>query len=326
MECLKLEILNVIYGMNLNIDKDQLDKKITKVLSMYDIRAAKDININLDIQEKIEYFLNAKKLEGLSPLTLKGYRLILLKFAKRVNRDTSAITVNDIREYLSLFQNNKASTISTIISTLKSLFGWLYEEEVIIRDITKKIKSPKKEKRLPKALSIEELETLRDACKTPRERALLETLYATGCRLSEVSAMNRNDIDISDGSCKVIGKGNKERIVYFSAKARIYVRKYLMHRFDTEEALFVTERKPSRRVGNRAIQCEIAKIAARTNINKSIHPHIFRHTLATTMLNNGADLVTVQNILGHSDPATTQIYARISEKTKHDNYLKYHVQ
>ena len=179
---------------------------------------------------------------------------------------------------------------------------------------------------MPKALTIEELEIIREACLTHRERALVEVYYATGARLSEVQKLNKDDIDWQTMSVRVIGKGNKERTVYFSFKATYHLKKYLMHRVDTEPALFITERKPYRRLSNRGIQREIGKIAARSGIQKKVHPHVFRHTFATLLLNNGADIVSVQGLLGHADPATTQIYAQITDEKRKQAHKQFLVQ
>lgn len=167
---------------------------------------------------------------------------------------------------------------------------------------------------------------LREACKTPRERAMIEVFYATGCRLSEIQQLDRRDIDWQAKSAKVIGKGNKEREVYFSWKAAYHLKKYLNSRNDIVPALFITERKPYRRLSKRGFQREIKLIALRAGIQKNVHPHVYRHTFATLTLNNGADLSTVQSLLGHSNPGTTQIYAQLSSGRKREQYQRYLVQ
>jgi len=229
-----------------------------------------------------------------------------------------------IRIYLGQFDKLKSSSMAKKLSIIKSFLGWLTSEEIISRDPTKKIKPPKKEKRLPKALLIDELEMIREACTTPRERALIEVMYASGCRLSEVVKMNKEDIDYQSMSTTVIGKGNKERTVYFSAKALYHLKKYLMQRLDSDPALFVTERKPNRRLSSRGIEREVKVIAGKSEVKKNVYPHILRHTFATLLINNGASLVAVQELLGHEDPATTLIYARLSDekiKQSHKQYL-----
>jgi integrase/recombinase XerD len=313
--------LIILYSNN---REKELKDKMKECLLNYNIKYK--YNDDMDIHSKIEMFLNAKKLEGLSKLTLDSYKLNLNIFAKYINKNIKNITTNDIREYLTIYDNYKVSSLSTIISTLKSFFNWLVGEEILEKDPMVKIKLPKKQKRIIKALTIEELEIIRDACETLRESALVNTMYATGCRLQEIVDMNKGDINWQDGSIKVIGKGDKERIVYLNYKAMYNLKKYLKSRNDNCEALFVTIRKPIKRLGNRAIQREIKNIADRTNINKNIHPHIFRHTLASLLLQQGADISTIQSILGHESLNTTQIYAQITEQHKHEEYKKYVIQ
>ena len=290
------------------------DKEIRAILDQYVIINKVVLDGGRDIKDKMRIFLSAKRLEGLSKNTIDGYRMHILRFANEVGKRTEDITSADIRSYLGQYTELKNSTISTMLSVFKSFFSWLSSERVIPFNPAQQIKPPKKEKRLPKALTPEELETIRENCMTVRQKALVEVLYSTGCRLSELVAMNKTDINYSSHTAKVIGKGNKERTVYFSWKALRYLKEYLNTRTDDNVALFVTERKPHKRIGDRGIQLEIEKIAARACLNKDVHPHVFRHTLATHLLADGADLVTVQKILGHEDPATTQIYATVTEQ------------
>ncbi|MDD9312661.1 tyrosine-type recombinase/integrase [Cytobacillus firmus] len=305
------------------VNIEQVKNKLSKILTRYHVKKVEKTEIHPDLTDKIQLFLSAKKLEGLSSITLDSYLLELNTFSKKVKKRVEDITTAEIRVFLGSFEHLKLSSVSRKLSVLKSFFGWLTAEEFLQRDPTTKIKPPKKEKRLPKALSIEELEMLRESCKTNRQRAFLEILYATGCRLSEVHALNKSDINYRTSSCRVIGKGNKEREVYFSPKAMYHLRKYLMNRTDDSEALMVTERKPYRRLSQRGIQREIGIIAKQAGLDKKISPHTMRHTFATLTLNNGADIAAVQALLGHEDPATTQIYAQLTEEKKRDAHKKY---
>ncbi|GAB6170891.1 tyrosine-type recombinase/integrase [Paradesulfitobacterium aromaticivorans] len=308
------------------LDKQELQNSLTGIFAQYDIKPAPLPNGHPDLAAKIKLFLAGKRLEGLSELTLKGYALDLRIFAEHVQKATVDITTADIRAYLGEFNGLKTSSLSGKLSVLKSFFGWLTSEEILPRDPSRKIKPPKKEKRMPKALTIEELEMIREACKTPRERAMIEVYYATGARLSEVQRLNRDDIDWQTMSVRVIGKGNKERTVYLSFKATYHLKKYLMRRTDDEPALFITERQPYRRLSNRGIQREIKIIAERSGVKKNVHPHVLRHTFATLLLNNGADLVSVQGLLGHEDPATTQIYAQVTDEKRKSAHKQFLVQ
>lgn len=322
-EQLLSECVSAIYESVPNSSLDELRNKFSSIISKYNIHKIDSDKIHPDLSDKIAMFLSSKKLEGLSPLTLSGYKLDLNKFADYTKKKTDEITTADIRSYLSKFSDLKMSTIGKKLSTLKSFFSWLTSEEILQRDPTTRLKSPKTEKRLPKALTVEELEMMREACMTNRQRAFLEFAYASGCRLSEIQNLNRNCVNIQSMSCHVIGKGNKEREVYLSFKALYHLKKYLNARNDECEALLVTERKPHRRLSNRAIQREIDIITKNAGIEKRVSPHTLRHTFATLMLNNGAELVAIQELLGHSSPDTTMKYARISEERKRQQHKRY---
>lgn len=320
------EVVAMLHELIPTINIHNIKNELSVIFSKYHVTKIELQEVHPDLHEKIQLFLSSKRLEGLSPITLEGYELDLKIFAEHVKKKTDEITAADIRVFLGSFSHLKLSSIAKKLSVLKSFFGWLASEEIIQRDPTKKLKPPKQEKRLPKALTIEELEMLREACKTTRQRAFLEVLYATGCRLSEVQALNRSDVNYQTLSCRVIGKGNKEREVYFSFKAVYHLRKYLMARTDNEPALFITERKPYRRLSKRGIQREIALIAENAGLGKKVSPHTLRHTFATLTLNNGAELAAVQALLGHEDPATTQVYAQLTDEKKREQHKKYLVQ
>lgn len=301
------QVTQSLFGICPGVDLVDLRSKLSEIISEYDIKRVEPEHANPDLKEKIDLFLAGKQLEGLSKITLDGYKIHLRIFAEGVKKKVDDVTTADIRVYLARYKEQKIATISTKLSVLKSFFGWLTAEEILSRDPTTKIKPPKKEKRLPKALSI-------------------EVLYATGCRLSEVYAINRKDIDYNTHSCRVIGKGNKEREVYFSFKAMFHLKKYLLNRSDLEPALIITERQPYRRLSKRGIQREIGMIASVAGLEKKVSPHTLRHTFATLTLNNGADLVAVQELLGHENPATTQIYASITAERKREQHRKHLVQ
>lgn len=273
-----------------------------------------------DVEERMMIFLASKRLEGKSEKTLYNYRLILQKFASYVHKPISAVTVMDLRMYLAATTKNlKPGSINTIMSCFKSFFGWLELEEYIPKNPTRKLKPFKQPIRIRKSLTVEELEKLRDSCRTVRERALLEFIFSTGCRVAEVVGTNIEDLSFTENSLRVVGKGDKEREVYFSPKAKLYLEKYLDTRKDACPALFVSIRYPVHGIGSRAIEREIGKIAERAGFDKAVFPHLLRHTMATLAIASGAKLTTVQHLLGHQDPSTTQIYAETSlEDVKHE--------
>ncbi len=271
-----------------------------------------------NINEKIFLYLAAKRLDGLSPHSLKSYKIQLTRFSRFIQKDIENITTMDIRMYMTSYAKTgvKNSTMSTMLSALKAFFTWLEDEEYILKSPLRKIKAIKTNKYVRKALTAEEFEMLRDAASTNlRDRALVEFFYSTGCRLDEVQPLNKSSIDWSTSRVIVLGKGRKERPVRLNAKAKVSLWKYLNSRTDNDDALFVSERQPHARLGRRAIERTFSELGAKAGITKPVYPHLMRHTTASNMLNNGASLAVVQRYLGHESPVTTQIYAQLNVDT-----------
>lgn len=325
----KLRLLNDVQSLVgticPDVDINKLTIRMEEVLSNYEATRKTYEQLGEDLPEKVDMFISAMKIEGLSDLTIMDYQLELSLFTKHCKKAATQVTTIDIRSYLSSLDGIMSSTVGKKLSVLKSFFGWLVREEVLLRDPTIKVKLPKKPKRLPKSLTVEELEIVRDSCRTYRERALIEVMYSTGCRLSEVSNMKRSDINTQSMSVKVIGKGDKERHVYLSSKAMYHLQKYLMNRLDDCDYLFVTIRKPIRKMSDDSIQLEIRKIEKRSNIDKKISPHTFRHTFAQLSMDAGIDLADLQQLLGHSNPATSLMYSAVSEERKQQAHRRFHV-
>jgi len=330
-QMLKNEIIIKIVG-KLDLEYGELFNQgkvksiLEEILYDYEVKPKETSLVVVDnLKDKIVLYLASKKIDGLSNITLMSYGQHLKRFANYIRKNVEDITAMDIRMYLANYAKTgvKNSTLATESNILRGFFTWLENEEYIHKSPMRKIKSIKTEKRIRKALTQEELEILREGCKNIRQKALLEFLFSTGCRLSEVVNVNKDDVNWQSLSLKVIGKGNKERTVYINAKAKVYLKKYIMSRLDNSEALFVSERKPYNRLQNRAIQNEINKIAEQSKLNKNIYPHLLRHTAATHWLNSGMDITVVQEILGHEEASTTQIYAQISNIEVEHQYRKY---
>ncbi|APQ97816.1 site-specific tyrosine recombinase/integron integrase [Clostridium botulinum] len=319
-------VIKLVGKLSLEIpDIDQLKVRniVEEVLYRYSILPEETGLVSGDIEEKPRIYLASKKLDGLSIKTLKNYRYNLIIFGDYLRKPLAAINTMDLRMFLAVrCKSMKATSVNGQISILKSFFAWLHDEEYIPKNPAKKLKQTKEPKRLRHAMTEEEVELLRQASKTDRERALIEFLISTGCRLSEVVGVNKDDINWHEMSLNVIGKGNKERKVYFSTKAKILLKKYLLTREDNNEALFVTSKRPHGRLGGRSIQREIKKIAKRAEIDKSIYPHLFRHSFATCKINSGMPLPVLQHIMGHENPSTTQVYAQLSEENIKYEYKK----
>lgn len=294
-----------------------------EVLYKYDVIPQETALITSDIEDKLHMYLAIKKLDGLSIKTLKNYELNLLIFASFIKKPIATVNTMDIRIFLvQRCKELKASSTNGQISILKSFFGWLHNEEYIPKNPMNKIKQTKEPKKLRHALNDEEVENLRQVCKTDREKALIEFLISTGCRLSEATQINIDMINWSDRSIYVIGKGNKERQVYFSIKSKILLKKYLKNRKGCNEALFISERAPYGRLGNRAVESIIHKIAIRAQFDKAVFPHLFRHSFATHNLNAGMPLPILQKLMGHSSGDTTMIYAEMSEENVRHEYRR----
>lgn len=309
-----------------DIDTVKLKINMEAVLDKFSVKLKTPEQMEDDLLSNIRLYISAKQLEGLSELTLSDYYRELIMFEYFVNKSTIQITTSDIRRYLASNDTVMASTNGKKLSVIKSFFAWMVDEEIILRNPAARIKTMKQPKRLPKSLTQIELEKIREATKTLRERALVEVMYSTGCRLSEVSNMKREGVDWSNGSMKVIGKGDKERIVYLTPKAQYHLKQYLDECKEKEnncEFLFSTQRRPYRQMKNKTIQDEVDKIAARTDVKKNVTPHVFRHTFATLAMENGIELGDLQQLLGHENANTTLKYAQVSEERKQHAHKRF---
>ena len=265
------------------------------------------------LQRSVESFLVAKRIDGLADKTLKNYREILGAFAADLDRPAGRITTDDIRGYIGRLaaRGLRSSSIQTHINTLRSFFVWLELEDQIRKNPMRRIKSLKidrMEARRP--VEPEELERLRDGCRGYRERALVEFLASSGCRLSELLGIRVDQVDWQRRSVQVLGKGGKRRTVYFSVRAGLMLREYLARRRGGE-ALFASERAPYAALSARSVESALRRIGERAGLARRVHPHILRHTFATEALRGGMDLTIIQRLLGHSDPKTTLIYAEL---------------
>lgn len=301
----------------------EFHQKVTELISEYDVTPVKTKSGEGDILIHMDYFLSAKRYEDLANGTLENYERTIRKlYISFPNYKVSEITLNDLRNHVvNLDGLKKSSSRNSEISRIKAFFAWLKYEDYIVRDPALKLKLSKEPALLKRGLTIIELEKMRNACETTRERALIELLFATGCRISEIQGLNIGEINFEDNTIRLIGKGSKERIVCFTEKSSYYLEQYFNEHpnYTKDSAIFVSERKPHQRLKRRALQVIIKKVADRTDIDISVHPHRFRHTMATLSLQSGVDLTTVQTLLGHSSPDQTLIYAKQSlENIKHE--------
>ena len=317
-------MIKLIDSININYTNQQIiERVLVELLQDYTVvKNVTSLTIS-DIPEKITMYLQAKKLEGISDLTLQNYFYFLRKLSEHTRKQVCDITLNDLRMFIfKECENVKPSTANTKVAYLQSFFKWMVDEEIIDKDPSRKLPQVKLPKRLRNSLTVEDIEKLRLACTDTRERALIELLFSTGCRLSELVSINVDDLNFQDYSIRVIGKGNKERIVYFNDKAKVHIENYLKDKPGHSDALFVTCKKPYVRVGPRGIQKIINKIADKAGFDKSVFPHLFRHSMATLTLQNGASIVTIQKLLGHSSVVTTEKYAEANMDNVKFEYKK----
>lgn len=297
---------------------------ISRVLQEYSIVKRQD-NVT-DLPLAIKKFLFAKGIDGLSPKTLDNYQHSLNVFSSKVHITAKKISTDDMREYIVYLSSErclKESSLQTHINTLRSFFAWLLAEGAIRKNPMLKIKSLKiSKKNLRQSLSSDELERLRNSCVSYKERALVEFLVSTGCRLNELCAIDLADMDFYNKKVVVHGKGGKDRTVYFSARAKLMIEKYCAAR-KGGAALIVSDRKPYLPLKSRAIQRALQKIGERAELAHRVHPHLLRHTFATNALNSGMDITVIQKLLGHEDISTTQIYAHVSQETIRYEYDKF---
>lgn len=277
-------------------------------------------------EELLKAFIAAKRVEGCSEKSIKYYKTTLEVMLGKVDKSVKTIVTEDLREYLSEYQkNSKASkvTIDNIRRILSSFFSWLEDENYILKSPARRIHKIKTGKTVKETYTDEELELMRDHCDTSRDLAIIDLLASTGMRVGELVALNKKDIDFEKRECIVLGKGDKERKVYFDARAKIHLEEYLKERSDNNPALFVTLNQPNERLKISGVEIRVRKLGKELNINK-VHPHKFRRTLATRAIDKGMPIEQVQVLLGHTKIDTTLQYAMVNQnnvKMAHQKYI-----
>lgn len=270
-------------------------------------------------------FLDTKRLEGKSDSTLVRYHDICYMMIHTLNKPLSQIDATDLRYYLASYQKQRHvsnRTLDGIRRCLSSFFSWMAAEEIIGRNPCAAISQIKYTKVIKKPFSGPEMEKLKQACTNIRDTALIEFLYASGCRVSEVVRLNRTDINFQSGSAIVLGKGGKERTIYLTSVALMHLQSYLETRTDNNPCLFASLNTPNNRLSKAGIEAALKVIGKKAGV-KNVHPHRFRRTLATNMINRGAHMQDVAAILGHSDLKTTQVYCYISQQNVQAAYRQY---
>lgn len=316
------EVMNeVVCQMMPHLSNDQL-ALLKNVLEGVMLKKSDDSENDGDL---VESFIDAKRLEGCSERTLSFYRNTINKMCESIDKRIKAITTEDLRCYLSGYQNSNSVskvTIDNIRRNLSSFFSWLEDENYILKSPVRRIHRIKASTSVKETYSDEELEKLRDSCAEIRDLALIDILASTGMRVGELVRLNRADIDFNERECVVLGKGDKERMVYFDARTKIHLQNYLNERTDDEEALFVSLKAPFTRLEIGGVETRLKKLGEALNIDK-VHPHKFRRTMATTAIDKGMPIEQVQKLLGHEKIDTTLHYAMVKQSNVKNAHRKY---
>ncbi|MCR4874735.1 MAG: tyrosine-type recombinase/integrase [Clostridia bacterium] len=274
--------------------------------------------------ELLQLFETAKKVEGCSLTSLKYYLYILNTFLNKTTKLLNEITTDDIRNYLEAYSTTSISKVSmdNIRRVLSSFFAWLEEEDYIRKNPVKRIHKIKSLKIIKQAYSDENVENLKDNCSCLRDKVIIELLSSTGMRVGELVKLNINNIDFENKECIVLGKGGKQRKVYFDSKTKLHLQHYLDSRIDNDNALFVSMLKPFKRLQISGIEIMLRKLGFRTCI-ENVHPHRFRRTLATKAIDKGMPVEQVQILLGHTKIDTTMHYAIVDQTNVKNSYRRY---
>lgn len=323
-------LINEIEQAMLNVlDNEQLGQ-LRKVLN-YTFRNVcvtekEPLNAEGNNKALIENFIAAKKVEGCSDKSISYYKSTIINALKKIEKEVVHVTTDDLRGYLNDYQAESGAskvTVDNIRRILSSFFSWLEEENYIVKSPVRRIHKVKVGKTVKETYTDEALEQMRDHCSNARDLALIDLLASTGMRVGELVKLNRSDIDYQNRECIVTGKGDKQRKVYFDARTKIHLQKYVNGRTDTNEALFVSLLAPYNRLQISGVEIRLRQLGHELNIPK-VHPHKFRRTLATMAIDKGMPIEQVQHLLGHQSLDTTLQYAMVNQnnvKLSHHRFI-----
>jgi site-specific recombinase XerD len=273
----------------------------------------------------LNIFICAKRVEGCSEKSLKYYKSTIENMINIMKKPVRHILTEDIREYLSDYQKiNSCSkvTLDNIRRIISSFFSWLEDEDYILKSPVRRIHKIKTAKVVKETYSDENLEIMRDHSNNIRDLAMIDLLNSTGMRVGELVKLNIEDVNFDERECIVLGKGEKERKVYFDARTKIHLQNYINSRCDNNEALFASLLSPFNRLQISGVEIRLRQLGKKLNINK-VHPHKFRRTLATRAIDKGMPIEQVQQLLGHQKIDTTLQYAMVSQNNVKNSHRKY---
>lgn len=318
------KVVKILNEMSEYLSITQMKKLQEVILKVF---AEEDADkVEIPNEEFLKMFLDAKKIEGCSERTLQYYKVTVEHLLSQTEVAVRKITTEEIRAYLAEYQKNSQCTnvtIDNIRRNISSFFSWLEEEDYILKSPMKRIHKIKTKTVVKSVISDEGIEKLRDSCTEIRDLAIIDLLYSTGIRVGELVNLNIDDIDLEGRECVVYGKGDKERRVYFDAKAKVHLKEYIEKRNDNNSALFVTLDAPHDRLKISGVEIRLRQLGRQLDLER-IHPHKFRRTMATRAIDKGMPIEQVQKILGHSQIDTTMQYAMVNQnnvKTSHQKYM-----
>lgn len=277
-------------------------------------------------EELLDAYLNAKRVEGCSNKTIKYYGATIGRAIRQLQTPVTRLDTESLRKYLSDYQeinNCSKASLDNVRRILSSFFSWLEDEDYIVKSPVRRIRKIKSTQTIKETYSDEALEQMRDSCANIRDLAMIDFLASTGVRVGELVKLNRADINFNERECVVLGKGDKERVVYFDARTKIHLLSYLESRSDDNPALFVSLAKPHARLEISGVESRLRLIGRSLKIGR-VHPHKFRRTLATRAIDKGMPIEQVQRLLGHAKVDTTMQYAMVNQnnvKISHEKFL-----
>lgn len=300
-------------------------KQLKNVLRNHEDANSNEHSISND--KLLELFLTAKEVEGCSPKTIIYYESTINKLNDSLLKPYTQITTDDLRKYLSDYERINGSskvTIDNIRRIFSTFFSWLEDEDYIVKSPARRIHHVKAPQLVKEVLSDEDLETLRDGCEHSRDLAIVDILASTGMRIGELVRLDRADLNLQERECVVLGKGNKQRPVYFDARTKLHLTNYLKTRSDSHPALFIGLKGKPKRLTIGGIESRLRNLGRQLLLQR-IHPHKFRRTLATNAIDKGMPIEQVQKLLGHARIDTTMHYALVNQnnvKASHRRYLE----
>ena len=304
----------------------QLRKVLEYTFRNISVTEKESMNAESSNQVLVENFVAAKKVEGCSEKSISYYKSTINNALAKIDKEVVHVTTDDLRNYLNVYQETSGAskvTVDNIRRILSSFFSWLEEENYIVKSPVRRIHKVKVGKTVKETYTDEALEQMRDHCTTTRDLALIDLLASTGMRVGELVRLNKSDIDYQNRECIVTGKGDKQRKVYFDARTKIHLQKYVNSRTDTNEALFVSLLAPYNRLQISGVEIRLRQLGHELNIPK-VHPHKFRRTLATMAIDKGMPIEQVQHLLGHQSLDTTLQYAMVNQnnvKLSHHRFI-----